>query len=94
MLSPGLVGYVLRKAEFPLAPIILGIILGPLAEENLDRVMTLAQAHDMSVIGYFFDRRITIGLMVLTFAAIGFSFLRDVKLRRGEKISAIPEEEE
>ena len=94
MLSLGLVGYILRKAKFPLAPIILGIILGPLAEENLDRVVTLAEAHDMSVIGYFFERWITIGLMVLTFAAIGFSFLRDVKLRRGEKISAIPEEED
>lgn len=47
----------------------------------------------MSAIGYFFDRWVTIGLMFLTFAAIGFSFPRDVTLRRGEKISAIPDED-
>lgn len=82
MLTLGLIGYALRKAKFPLAPIILGIILGPLAEVNLDRVMTLATAKGMTVIEFFFNRGLTIGLMVATVAAIGYSFYRDYKRRQ------------
>ena len=84
MASLGLVGYILRKADFPLAPIILGIILGPMAEENLDRVMTLAGARQMSVIEFFMGRGLTVALMVLTFTAIGYSFYRDYKFRKEE----------
>jgi putative tricarboxylic transport membrane protein len=84
MASLGLVGYILRKADFPLAPIILGIILGPMAEENLDRVMTLAGAHQMSVFEFFMSRGLTIALMVMTFAAISYSFYRDYAFRKEE----------
>ena len=82
MFGMGLLGYALRKADYPLAPIILGIILGPLAEENLDRVMTLAGAADLSLMGYFFQRWITIALMALTVATLAWSFLRDIAFRR------------
>ena len=84
MASLGLAGYILRKADFPLAPIILGIILGPMAEENLDRVMTLAGAHKMNVFEFFMGRGLTIALMVMTFAAIGYSFYRDYVFRKEE----------
>ncbi len=77
MFTMGLFGYALRKADYPLAPIILGIILGPLAEENLDRVMTLAQAADLSLMGYFMERWTTITLMVLTVLTLIYSFFRD-----------------
>ena len=82
MFSLGLVGYIMRKADFPLAPIILGIILGPMAEENLDRVMTLANAKNLSTIEFFMGRWQTVGLMVLTFGAIGYSFIRDYRYRK------------
>jgi putative tricarboxylic transport membrane protein len=82
MLTLGLIGYALRKAKFPLAPIILGIILGPLAEVNLDRVMTLAGAKGMTVTGFFFSRWLTIALMVATISAIAYSFYRDYKRRQ------------
>lgn len=35
----GIFGYFLRKAEFPLAPIILGMLLGPIFDQNLRRAM-------------------------------------------------------
>ncbi|GAB5375691.1 MAG: hypothetical protein AcusKO_21530 [Acuticoccus sp.] len=56
----GLFGYALRKAGYPLAPVILGLILGPLAEENLDRVLRFATATDMSVMQYFLSRWLTV----------------------------------
>lgn len=41
MLCAGLVGYLLRQFGFPLAPMVLAIILGPLADENLRRSLYL-----------------------------------------------------
>jgi putative tricarboxylic transport membrane protein len=76
MFAMGMLGYILRKADYPLAPIILGIILGPMAEENLDRVMTLAQAADLSLMGYFLQRWLTIVLMLLTIITLVYSFIR------------------
>ena len=77
----GFIGYALRKARFPLAPIILGIILGPLAEENLDRVITLAAARGTSVFGFFLSRTLTVVMMLFTLTAIGYTFYRDYKRR-------------
>jgi len=93
-LGLGFIGYILRKARYPLAPIILGIILGPLAEENLDRVITLAAAHDMSVFGFFLSRALTVVLMVMTVAAIAYSFYRDFRRRQLLKASGISLDEE
>jgi putative tricarboxylic transport membrane protein len=38
----GLLGYVMRELGFPLAPMILGVILGPIAERWLARATTLS----------------------------------------------------
>lgn len=35
----GVFGYVLRKLDYPLAPMVLGVILGPIAETNLRRAL-------------------------------------------------------
>jgi len=42
MTAFGGVGYLLRKLDFPLAPIILGLVLGPLMEKNLRRALSLS----------------------------------------------------
>lgn len=79
MLILGLIGYVLRKTGFPLAPIILGIILGPLAEENLERVMTIAQAQGVGLMEHFLSRAVTVVFMVLSILALLYSFYREVR---------------
>lgn len=88
MMALGFLGYALRKFGFPLAPIILGIILGPLAEENLDRVISLAAARQMGVMEYFLGRWITVVLMLLTIAAIGYTILRDLRRPASETASS------
>jgi len=50
MLLFGLVGYVMRKLDVPVAPLVLGFILGPLVEDYLRRVLVL---DDGSVLGVF-----------------------------------------
>ncbi len=39
----GIIGIVMTKLDFPITPIILGFILGPLAEENLRRALMLSK---------------------------------------------------
>ncbi len=39
MLCAGLVGFILHKYGFPMAPMVLAVILGPLADENLRRAL-------------------------------------------------------
>ena len=38
----GIVGYLMRVFGFPLAPVVLGLVLGPLMEKNLRRAMALS----------------------------------------------------
>ena len=40
----GVVGYLMRTFDFPLAPVVLGLVLGPLMEKNLRRAMALSAA--------------------------------------------------
>lgn len=51
----GLVGYGLRLLNYPMAPLVLGIVLGELLDRNLRRAMTLADG-DYSI---FFTRPIS-----------------------------------
>ncbi len=70
----GVVGYLMRKLHFPLAPVVLGLVLGPLMEKNLRRAMALSGG-DVSVL---FDSPIAIVLWVLA----ALSLVVPVLLRR------------
>jgi putative tricarboxylic transport membrane protein len=89
MLFLGVIGYILRRTGFPLAPIILGAILGPLAESNLERVMTIARARRMSLMDDFLRNEVTIVLMALTNAPVGLSVLREIRHQRSGR-AAMP----
>jgi putative tricarboxylic transport membrane protein len=38
----GLLGYVLRRYDYPIAPVVVGLILGPLAEQQLRRALAIS----------------------------------------------------
>ncbi len=44
----GIVGFVMKKFGYPGAPLVLGIILGPIAEENLNRALVISN-NDWSI---------------------------------------------
>jgi len=48
MLLFGVAGYLLRKLDYPVAPAVLAIVLGPLAEQSLRQSLLMSQA-DMSI---------------------------------------------
>jgi putative tricarboxylic transport membrane protein len=56
----------MRKAGFPLAPVILGLVLGPIMEKSLRRAMALS-AGDWRIL---FDSPIAIALWVLAAASL------------------------
>jgi putative tricarboxylic transport membrane protein len=60
LLGFGIVGYFMRRYRFPVAPLVLALVLGPLVERSLYRTMTLNHG-DFSVI---FTRPISGTLMV------------------------------
>jgi putative tricarboxylic transport membrane protein len=62
----GVVGYLMRKLDFPLAPVVLGLVLGPLMEKNLRRAMALSGG-EWAIL---FDSPIAIALWVLAFASL------------------------
>ncbi len=62
MILCGLLGYVFKKLEFPLAPAILTLILGPLVERSLRESLSLSQG-DYSI---FFTRPISLVFLVIT----------------------------
>ena len=45
----GFMGFLMRRFDFPVAPCIIGLILGPLAEQNLRRALAISQG-DWSVL--------------------------------------------
>ncbi len=66
LLAFGLLGYGLRRFHYPIAPVVVGLILGPLAEQQLRRAVAISQG-DPSVL---FHSWIAIGLWVLAIAAV------------------------
>jgi putative tricarboxylic transport membrane protein len=57
----GLLGYVMRRFDFPVAPCVIGLILGPMAEENFRRALSISQG-DASV---FITHPISLTLLIL-----------------------------
>lgn len=66
MVAFGIVGYFFEKMKFPIAPMVLGTILGPLAETSFMTTMISFQ-NDWTV---FFTRPISGVIMVLTLGAL------------------------
>ncbi len=65
-LALGVLGYGLRKIGAPLAPLILGVVLGPLMERSLRRSLALSGG-DWSIL---VTGPVAIGLWVLTLASV------------------------
>ena len=58
----GVLGYLLRKQGVPMAPLILGFVLGDMMEQNLRRALSITNGE----IGILYESTISIGLWVLS----------------------------
>ena len=80
----GLIGYFFRRVDIPPAPTVLGIILGPLAEENFRQVLVIAGAKGVNPLLYSFMRPLAAIIFLLLMFLIFASF-RGTLSSGGEK---------
>jgi putative tricarboxylic transport membrane protein len=62
----GLLGVVMRRFDFPTAPVVVGMILGPLAEAQLRNAMSIGEGSA----AVFFQRPMSITLVVIVVAVL------------------------
>jgi len=74
----GVVGYLFERWRFPIAPMVLGCILGPVAETSYMTTM-ISYGNDWRV---FFTRPVSGSVMVLTTIVLLYPFVRAAPWRR------------
>lgn len=61
----GLIGLMFKRCQIPIAPSVLGMILGAMAEQNLRRSLTIATAKEVSLVSYILLRPISVVILIL-----------------------------
>ena len=62
----GILGYIMMRYDYPLSPILLALILGPMAEANLRRALVISNG-DFTIL---FSRPIAVVLMILAVVSL------------------------
>ncbi|OVZ56345.1 tripartite tricarboxylate transporter TctA [Pigmentiphaga sp. NML080357] len=66
MFGIGLMGYVMRVYDFPIAPVLIGLILGPMAETQLRRALAVGEGNPLILV----STPVSATLIVLAIAAL------------------------
>jgi putative tricarboxylic transport membrane protein len=77
MLIFGVLGYVLKKCNYPLAPMVLAIVLGDKAEESFRQSLLASQGS----LGIFFSNGLVSSIMVLGLIALFWPLISDAFAR-------------
>ncbi|VFR25672.1 Tricarboxylate transport membrane protein TctA [plant metagenome] len=79
----GALGYFLRKLNVPMAPMILGVVLGTMMEQNLRRALSITNGE----IGILFHSGVAKGLWIAALAVVilPIAYRRLIRKRRGAK---------
>lgn len=90
MLAMGALGYALRKFEFDLAPIALGLVLAPLVELSLRQSLTMSDGS----YSIFFERPIAAALLALSAVLIIVAALPSALTAKWRQISGLNSNQE
>jgi putative tricarboxylic transport membrane protein len=85
MIVFGVIGYLFERYRFPIAPLVLGVILGPLAESSFTTTMISYQS-DWTV---FFTRPISGSVMVLTIFALVIPLVTHIRTNQRARRDAV-----
>lgn len=78
MIGFALVALVLRLLAFPMAPLLLGFILGDMIESNFRRAMMTSDGS----LSIFWDKPLTLGIMLLAIVVLAMPLLSFLRLRK------------
>jgi len=78
----GIIGFGLRRIDAPIAPVMIGLILGPAAEQHLRRTLAISQG-DWSV---FLTRPLAASLLGVAVAIVLLAVVRADRERRRAKL--------
>ncbi|HLU56944.1 MAG TPA: tripartite tricarboxylate transporter permease [Pseudonocardia sp.] len=78
MLALGVLGYLLERGGFPLAPVVLGLVLGPIVEKNFMQSV-IKTNWDLT---QFLTRPVSAALVLLTALVLAYPLLRGLVRRR------------
>ncbi|WP_394893685.1 tripartite tricarboxylate transporter permease [Mesorhizobium sp. AaZ16] len=78
MLGFGVLGYGMERYGFPLGPMVLGFVLGPIFETNMRRAMMYSNG-DLTE---FVSRPISAGLLFVAVALLAYGIISLVRQRR------------
>ncbi|MDW8028516.1 MAG: tripartite tricarboxylate transporter permease [Armatimonadota bacterium] len=78
MFAFGLIGWTMRRFDFPAAPLVLGLILGKMAEENLRRALILSEGQ----LAIFLTRPIAFLLLSGAILSIVFGIWQQRRIER------------
>lgn len=87
MLAAGIAGFLMERNGFPIAPVILGLVLGPVLERNFIMSMQIARGDLMG----FFERPVAMGLGLVVCAVLTLSLLTSLRALRARSMSPHPE---
>jgi putative tricarboxylic transport membrane protein len=73
MLVFGVLGYLLKKCNYPLAPLVLALVLGKMAEEAFRQSLLSSQGS----LGVFFSNGLVGSIMVLGFIALFWTVIQN-----------------
>ncbi|WP_088553355.1 tripartite tricarboxylate transporter permease [Calderihabitans maritimus] len=87
MLIGGFIGYVLKELDFHPGPIVLGLILGPIAEKGFVQGYLMGQASNAPLL-IFFTRPISIILIAITILSALWPVIRERKKKQEKGVVA------
>ncbi len=79
----GVVGYLLRKLDYPTAPAVLAIVLGPLFETSMRQSLLMAQGSFL----IFFNRPIAARIMVVAIALFVLPLIKAIRSRFNQALN-------
>jgi putative tricarboxylic transport membrane protein len=90
MLGLGLMTFVLLKLGFPVAPMVLGVVLGPIAEENFLRGKLIAET-DVGNFQFFFTGSLNLTFIAICVLSICWGFFVEYRTYKSQKAAAAAE---
>ncbi len=84
MVAFGVVGYVMKKLDFPQAPLVFAVVLGPLAEVTFRQALTMSQGSTAILVGSPVAATLVAGAVLVLAGPLLWSWLRGMSARSAQ----------